>query len=387
MDTISYKGRTPSLKKPIQILKLYLAKQYAKLYSPSIFIGVTGSVGKTSCVYLCAKILSQKYRTLYNNIDPILNIPSTLLKLNPAIKKVILEMGVEHKGDMDFYLSLIKPKTVIFTNISYAHSENLGSISEIMQEKGKLIESLEQDGVAIMNWDDVNCRKIASSCKGAVIFYGTDAQNCTLWAGNIRIENLQTIFELNLGVERVKIDYRLLGSHQVYVALAAATLGIVFDIPLTKIKLVLESIEPEEHNLQPLNGPNNSIILDDTLGASPSDVEAAIDTLLQIPARRRVIVLGEMKQLGKWAEKLHRQIAQRIFKEKLDLVLLGGGNAQIIAEELKSLGFWEERVYSNLQNSQIVGKLLKTLGRGDVCLIKGSKDIRLDEVVKRIAKK
>lgn len=388
MDPISYKGRIPGFKKPIQALKVYFAKQYAKLYPPFLFVGVTGSVGKTTCVKLCAKILSQKYQTLSTeNIDPILTIPSTLLKLNPSIKKVILEMGVEYKGEMDFYLSLIRPKTVIVTNISYAHSENLGDISQILQEQGKLIDSLDQDGVAIMNWDDVNCRKLASTCRGAVIYYGSDAQNCTLWAGNIRIENLRTIFELNLGVERVKVDYRLLGSHQVYVALAAATLGAVSEIPLTKIKLVLESIEPEEHCLQPLFGPNGSIILDDTLGASPLDLEAAIDTLLQIPSRRKVIVLGEMKQLGKYAERLHRQIAQRIYKEKLDLVLLGGGNAQIIAEELKSLGFWEERIYSSLQNSQIVGKLLKTLDRGDVCLIKGSKDIRLDEVVKRIAKK
>jgi len=106
-----------------------------------------------------------------------------------------------------------------------------------------------------------------------------------------------------------------------------------------------------------------------------------------VPARRRVLVLGEMRELGQYSEKLHRQIAQRIYKEKLDLIFLGQGDAQIIADELRSLGFWEERMESNLQNSELVTKLLKTLGKGDVCLIKGSKAVRLDEVVKRIAKK
>lgn len=384
-----YKTRIPVLKKPIHLLRIYLAKQYAKLYPQEMFIGVTGSVGKTTCVQIAAAVLSQKFRTLttHPNLDPVLNIPITLLKLNPTVKKVILEMGVEYKGEMDFYLSLIKPKTVIFTKISYAHSEYLGSINEILQEKGKLIESLGEEGVAVLNWDDINSKKLAAKCKGSTIYYGTDPKVCTIWAGNIKIENFKTTFELNLGVERVKVNFKLLGSHQVYPALAAATLGIIYDIPLTKIKLALESIEPAEHRLQVVAGPNGAVILDDTYNSSPAALDAAIDTLLQVPARRRVIVLGEMRELGKYSDQLHRQVAQRIYKEKLDLVCLGLGDAQIIADELKSLGFWEERIDANLQNSQLVSKLLKILGKGDVCLIKGSRAIRLDEVVKRITKK
>lgn len=384
-----YKTRIPVLKKPMHLLRIYLAKQYAKLYPREMFIGVTGSVGKTTCVQIAAAVLSQKFNTLTTrpNLDPVLNIPITLLKLNPTVKKVILEMGVEYKGEMDFYLSLIKPKTVIFTKISYAHNEYLGSINEILQEKGKLIESLGEEGVAVLNWDDINSKKLAARCKGSTIYYGTDPKACTVWAGNIRIENFMTTFELNLGVERVKVNFKLLGSHQVYPALAAATLGVIYDIPLTKIKLALESIEPSEHRLEVLAGPNNAIVLDDTYNSSPAALDAAIDTLLQVPARRRILVLGEMKELGKYSDQLHRQVAQRIYKEKLDLVFLGLGDAQIIADELKSLGFWEERVDANLQNSQLVSKLLKILGKGDVCLIKGSRAIRLDEVVKRITKK
>lgn len=384
-----YKTKIHILKKPFHLLRMYLAKQYAKLYPAEMFIGVTGSVGKTTTVTACSAVLSQKYNTLSTepNLDPILNIPSTLLKLTPRVKKVILEMGVEYKGEMDFYLSLVRPKTAIFTRISYAHSETLGDINEILQEKGKLIESLNKDGVAILNYDDPNCKKLAARCKGTVFYYGTDPKNCTVWAGNPKIENFATTFEVNLGVERVKVNLQLLGLHQIYPALAAALLGVVFDIPLTKIKLALESIEVVEHRLQALSGPNGSILLDDTYNCSPSALDGAIDTLLQIPARRRVVVLGEMRELGKYSEQLHRQVAQRLYKEKLDLVFLGQGETQIIADELKSLGFWEERLESNLQNSQLVVKLLKTLSKGDVCLIKGSRAVRLDEVVKRVAKK
>lgn len=384
-----YKTKIPGFKKPLHLLKIYLARQYAKLYSQEIFIGVTGSVGKTTCIQAALSILSQKYKTLATlpNLDPILNIPSTILQIKPGIKKVILEMGIEYPGEMDFYLSLAQPQTVVITKIAYAHSEYLGNLDEITKEKGKLVEQLDEEGVAILNWDDPPCRKLAKGCRGTIVYFGTDPQNCTVWAGNIKLEDFKTTFELNLGVERVKVNFKLLGLHFVYPALAAAAIGVVNNVPLTKIKLALEDFEPSEHRMQTFSGPNGSLILDDTYNSSPAAVEAAIDTLLQISARRRVLVLGEMRELGAYSDQLHRQIAQKIFKEKIDLCFFGQGDAQIIAEELKSLGFWEERVESNLQNSQIVAKLLKNLGKGDVVLIKGSRAVRLDEVVKRITKK
>lgn len=384
-----YKTKISPLKKQLHLLRIYLAKQYAKLYNKERFIGVTGSVGKTTAVVASLAVLSQKFKVTATkpNLDPILNIPATLLRMTPNTQKCILEMGIEYPGEMDFYLSLIRPKVAIVTKISYAHSQYLGSISDIASEKGKLVGQLPPDGVAILNWDDLETRKLSQNCKGNVIYFGTDEQNCNVWTGNIRIEDFKTIFELNLGVERVKVNYKLLGKHQVYPALCAAALGVLYDIPLTKIKLALESIEAFEHRMQIVPGPSGSVILDDTYNSSPVALEEAIETLTQIPARRRVMVLGEMRELGQYSEKLHRQIAQKIYKDKIDMVFLGGGDANFIADELKSLGFLMERVETNLQNSQIVSKLLKVLGKGDICLIKGSRAVRLDEVVKRIAKK
>ena len=385
----AYKTKIPPFKKPFHLLRIYLARQYAKMYPRETFIAITGSVGKTTATQACVAVLSQKYKTISTkeNLDPILNIPSTILRLKPSIKKAVFEMGIEYKGEMDFYLSIVRPLTAIVTKISYAHSEYLGSIEEIIEEKGKLIESLPKDGVAILNWDDPNCRKMAEKSKAQVVYFGTDPKNCTVWAGNVKIENFKTIFELNLGVERVKINYQLLGFHQIYSCLAAAALGVCMNIPLTQIKFGLEKIKPSEHRMQVLAGPNGSVVIDDTYNSSPAALEAAIDTLLQIPARRKILVLGEMRELGEYSEKLHRKIAQRIYQEKIDMVLLGQGEAHYISSELSELGFLPERMESDLQNSQIVSKLLRTLGKGDVCLIKGSRAVRLDEVVKRISKK
>lgn len=384
-----YKTRIHILKKPLHLLRIFFARGYAKLYEREKFIGVTGSVGKTTCVVSSEAVLSQKYNVISTkpNLDPVLNIPLTVLKMTPSTQKCILEMGIEYVGEMDFYISIVRPKTVIVTKISYAHSEFLGDISAISREKGKLLEQLPKDGVAILNWDDLECRKLAQKCRGTVVFFGTDEKNCNVWAANFKMENFSTTFELNLGVERVKVNYKLLGKHQVYPALGAAALGVVFDVPLTKIKLALESMEPFEHRMQPMPGPSGSVILDDTYNSSPSAVEEALETLVQVPARRRIAVLGEMRELGQYSEALHREVARKIYREKIDLIFLGTGDAQIIADELGSLGYLEERMAVNLQNSQIVSKLLKTLGKGDVCLIKGSRVLRLDEVVKRIARK
>ncbi len=384
-----YKTRISPIKKPLHLLRIFLAKQYVKLYGGDKFIAVTGSVGKTTCVTLSKIILSKKFKVISTktNLDPILNIPSTILKMTPQIQKCILEMGIEYPGEMDFYLSLVRPKTVIITKITYAHSEFLGGLSEIANEKGKLLEQLPEDGVAVLNWDDLETRKLSARFHGNIVYFGTDSQNCNIWAGNFKIENFRTIFELNLGVERVRVEYKLLGKHNIYPALAAAALGVVYDIPLTGIKLALESIEPFEHRMQPVIGPNGSVIIDDTYNSSPVACEEAIETLLELPARRRVVVLGEMRELGKYSDAMHREVARKIYKDKIDMVFLGTGDALIIADELKNLGMLDEKVETNMQNSQMVARLLKTLGKGDVCLIKGSRASRLDEVVKRIAKK
>ncbi len=388
-----WQGISP-LKKRGHLARFFLAKQYARVLPRSLFIGITGSVGKTTTVVACKEVLSQKFPTLAStdtkkgvaNLDPIFNLPMTILKVRPRIKKVVLEMGIEHPGEMEMYLSLVRPATAIITRIFYAHSEFLGNLEEIIKEKGKLVEQLPKDGVAILNWDDLNTRKLSEKTVAEVVYFGLDGKNCHVWADKVRVENLQTIFELNYGVERVEIVSNLLGKHQIYSLLAAASLGIACGIPLINIKKGLEAVVGLDHRMQVFAGFNGSTIIDDTYNSSPAAVEEAIETLNAIPARRRIVVLGEMRELGEYSEKLHRQIASKIYKEKIDLVLTGGGDANFIADELLKLGFIPERLYAGLQNPEIASKLLKVVSRGDVILVKGSRATRLDEVVKRITK-
>ena len=378
-----------TFKKPFHLVRFFAARSYAKFFPREIFIGVTGTVGKTTTVAAANLVLGQKFKILSTtpSLDPILNIPITILKLKPNTKKVILEMGIEYPTEMDIYLKLVQPAVGIVTSIAYQHSQFLGDLANIAKEKGKLIRQLPKKGFAILNYDDLIVRKMADETEAEVIFFGTDQKHCHVWAGNIKIENLRTSFELNYGVERVRIDYPLLGFHQIYPALAAAALGLSSGLTLSTIKKGLEKVEPQDHRLVPIEGMNGSTILDDSYNGSPVSVEAALDTLNRIPARRRIVVLGETKELGKFSEEQHRQIGRLIYKHRVDLVLLGTGDANFIATELTTLGFPSDRMEINCQNPQITRKLIKVLGKGDVCLIKGSRSLRLDEVVKKVVKK
>lgn len=378
-----------NFKKPFHLARFFAAQNFIKLYKRELFVGVTGTVGKTTTVAAASIVLKQKMKVISTipSLDPILNIPITLLKVKPNTKKVILEMGVEYPGEMDIYLNLVKPATAIVTSVAFQHSQFLGDLKGIAFEKGKLVKQLPKDGLAILNYDDPMVRKMAEETNAEVIYFGHDSQKAHVWAGNIKIENLKTTFELNYGVERVKIDYPLLGLHQTYPALAAAALGLSLGISLSSIKKALEKMEPQEHRLVALEGLGGSIILDDSYNGSPISVEAALDTLMKIPARRRIVVLGETRELGEFSEEQHRLIARALYRDRVDLILLGTGDAAFIADELSVLGFPTERMEVDCQNPQIARKLIKVLGKGDVCLVKGSRSLRLDEVVDRIIKK
>jgi UDP-N-acetylmuramoyl-tripeptide--D-alanyl-D-alanine ligase len=382
------------LKKRGHLARFFLARHYARLFPREIFVGITGTVGKTATAVASTAVLREKYSVLsttetmpgVKNLDPIFNLPMTLLKVKKSIKKVILEMGIEHPGEMDLYLGLVKPATAIVTMINYAHSQFLGDIDSIAKEKGKLVEQLPEKGFAILNWDDPNTRKLAEKTAAQVIYYGKDQKNCHVWADNLRIENFRLVFELNYGVERVEVRSQLLGFHQVYSLLAAAALGLSLEMPLFTIKKGLEKVEQLEHRMEVRPGYNNSIIIDDSYNGAPIAVEEAVETLNQVPARRRIVVLGEMRELGEFSERMHRGIARTLYKEKVDLVLTGKGEAEIISDELLKLGFIPERLSSGMTNPEIVAKLLKILAKGDVVLIKGAQLTRMDEVAERLVK-
>jgi len=362
-------------------LKHKLISQYSKFISPQKVILISGSVGKTSTLLACESALSQNGPVL-SITDSILDKPEALLKITPAVKKVLLEAKIENPEGGKKLVDLVHPEVLIITNV--LEDQNQLSVEQQLEEYSVLLEKLPPQGAVILNWDDPHSRKLADKTPAEVIFIGTDQKYCHLWAGNIQISKFRVIFELNYGVERVEIETNFITKPQIYSLLMAAALGLKTGLRLTQLKVQLEQVFPQDHLLNIVSGFNGSTVIDGSGDGAVITTIGAIESLNFVSARRRVVVLGPMRGIN--LEKQYRQIARKIYQDKIDLVLLGKGEVQTVGDELLKLGFIAERLEQDLTNPQIVGNLLKVLGKGDVVLVKGAKEVRLDEVVTKISK-
>ncbi len=375
-----------SFKNPAHFIKYQIGKRMTHLYPQSLFIGITGSVGKSTTLWLTDMILSKKYETISTSMegDPLVNVAQTLMKLRPNIKKAILEISIQKITDVESYLSSFKPFNLVITNISYDAVGNFGSLEQINQQYLTFVGNLPKEGYAILNYDDLNTRKLADNLDCQIAFYGTDPKNCHIYATNIKINKNSTQFEINYGVERAEVSLPLVGRHYVYAALAACCVGIISGMTLFNIQKIFDNLKLMNMGVL-LDGIAGWMVIDESSNISYLSTLNNLDLLNELPARRRILILSEIKGLGGLSEKLHRQIAQKIYKNKCaDIVMLTGGESNYLADELLSLGFLSEQVEVVSSNNQLVNKILTVASNGDLILIKGHKSFRFNEVVARI---
>lgn len=374
-------------------LKFYMAKQYSKMIPSSKIIAVAGNLGKSTTVSLLSSILSQKFvlaktqsPALQNSVENFLSLADAVFKITPKTQKAIIELDPKSHQEVDNLKEFVKFNCLVITNFSDLKESFPDESVKSGMALEELIKVLDSKGTLILNWEDASVRRFADKFTGNVVFFGLEEKNCHVWASNIRIENFQTIFELNYGVERVEIRSNLLGAHQLPAMLAAAAAAINLDISLISVKKGIEKVVSLEGRMDVLNGVNGSIIVDDTYDGDTKGFFEALKTINLIPARRRIVVLGEMSADIKTSEKIHTLIAREIYSNKIDLVLLGSGQTKFIETELINLGFIPERMLASLQNPAIVSNLVKILGKGDIVLVKGHPNLRFSEVVKRVSK-
>ncbi len=382
-------------KKHAYSLKLYMAKQYARLIPASKIIAITGTLGKSTTVALLDSIISQKMvmsapgaTALQTSLENFLNLADGVFKITPKIEKAILELDPKNVGEVDNLAEFVKFNCLTITHFSELKESFPDESEQQAAAYEELVRMLPGQGTLILNWEDALVRRLSDKYKGRgdVVFFGFDEKNCHVWASNVRIEDLQTVFELNYGVERVEVRSNLLGHHQIIPVLAAASVAINMGFNLISVKKGIEKVNVLPGRMEVVTGLNNAVIIDDTYDGDTKALLEAIKTINLIPARRRILVLGEMAADIKTSEKIHLQIAREIYSNKIDLVLLGSGQAKYIEEELTKLGFIPERMLSGLQNPAIVANLIKILGKGDVVLIKGHPNLRFSEIVKKVSK-
>lgn len=368
-------------KKPLHFTHTNLAKAYLKLIPKIQVIAIAGSVGKTLTQIAVSSVLSQKYPTVVGNenLDPTFRIPQTILKTKPWHQYLILEYGVEHPHDMDHYLKIAKPKIGIMTVLSAEHTKYFGNMEGVIKEESKLVHALPKSGYAILNADDPLSHILASKTRATIIWYGQKAKK------GIKISHYkQNIhgakFRMHYGGQIASVHWKIIGKHQLLSVYAASTVGIICGLTLKQIAKGLSQVKAPPHRLN-AKSTEHINILDDTYNSSPRAAIESITTLKELgKGKKKIAVLGEMKDLGELSETSHQEVGLKIAKSTINYLITLGSVAAIISKSAKKAGFKGEII--NVKSTKEAIRKLKTISnKKTLVLVKGSRHAHMERIV------
>lgn len=330
-------------------IKRRMARSYLRFlqkYTNIKVIGITGSAGKTTTKEMLFSILKSQGKSVCTRtyIDPVYNIPNTILRALPGTKYLILEMGVEYPGEMDFYLWLAKPDIGIITNIFPAHTEFLGDIEGVFREKSKLVLSLNRDEVAVLNLGDRKLKSLSNNLRAKIIWF----------------EPSENPFLQNANAART----------------VAKTLGVNAE----GIEKGLANYQRPPHRLEVIEHKSGAIILDDSYNSNPWAALSTLEYFNKMAKGKKIAVLGDMLELGDYDEIGHRELGREVAKSNFDSVIAVGKSSKFLIDEVrKRSGETKTYLLNNVEETFPIAERL--LGKNVSMLIKGSRSIGLDKLV------
>lgn len=345
-------------------------------------IGITGSVGKSTTKELTTTVLKQRYRTLKNsgNLNNEIGLPMTLWRMSEGHHRAVLEMGFYVPGEIKFLCDLAQPSVGVLTTIGTVHAERAGSREDIARGKSELVQALPPapDGVAILNYDDDLIRNMASQTEAKVFFYGLNPE-ADLWADQVEGLGLEGIkFRLHFQGETIHLKVPLIGRHSVHTVLRAAAVGLVEGLSWDEIGKGLRS-EHTQLRLVAVRSTSGALILDDTYNASPKSMLADLN-LLEEMGGRKIAVLGDMLELGRYEHEGHMKVGIRA-AQVADVLVTVGEKAEIIANAAGKNGLDQSRIHVFKESIDVTAFLNEFLQGDDVVLVKGSHGMRMDKIV------
>ena len=355
-------------------------------------VAITGSVGKTSTKELAASVLKQRYHTHHNrgNLNSQQGLPLALLGLHTDHQRTVLEMGMYHLGEIRHLCSLAQPHIGLVTNVGPSHLQRLGTIARIAQAKAELIEALpnaSHGGIAILNHDDPHVRAMAARTDARLFYYGLTPQ-ADLWADQIESLAMAGIrFRLHHRQQDGRIHSQplklpLLGTHNVQTALAAAAVGLVNHLTWQQIVAGLQCA-PAQPRLIVTPAINGATIIDDTYNASPASTLAALNLLNDLrngTGRRRIAILGDMRELGSFTAEGHKQVGLHAAR-LTDLLVTVGNLGRIIADQARRSGLPTRAIHATDDFETAVHILKQLTQPRDLLLVKGSRALGMDRIV------
>src|SRR6202451_3295464 len=302
-------------------------------------VGVTGSAGKTTTKEAIAHVLGARFRVLKSagNFNNHFGLPLMLLKLEPEHDIAVIEMGMSHAGEIRALAEIARPEIGVFTNVAPVHLEFFASLAGIARAKYELMESLPASGVAVLNADDEYVSQFGRDFNSKVVTYGTRA------VAEVRAQNLQT-----RGAEGSEFDIvttsvcehatlPLVGEHNILNALAAVAVGLARGLKLSETVAALATLAPPDKRGQVLQLGNITVI-NDCYNSNPKALHAMVDALAAMKARRRIVVAGEMLELGPAAAEMHRVAGQHMDEQKIHALVGVRGLAQDMVARARNAG-------------------------------------------------
>jgi UDP-N-acetylmuramoyl-tripeptide--D-alanyl-D-alanine ligase len=350
-------------------------------------IGITGSMGKTTTKEAMAHLLAIQYRVhrTKGNFNNHFGLPLGLLTLEPEYDLAVVEMGMSHIGEIAALARIAGPNEAVVTNVAPVHLESFDSIAGIARAKYELVEALPHGGTAVLNADDEYVSQFGRDFKGKVVLFGLKPNGHV--PADVRGENIEilgpegTRFDLVSREVRQPVQSPLLGKHNVYNVLAAAAIALEHGITPSEIAAALPSLQAADKRGQVVQ-LGNITVLYDCYNSSPKALMAAVDTLAAMPARRRIVVAGEMLELGTAGEELHREcgryMAGNAAGRKLDFLLGVRGLAKPMVDAASEAGMTAEFVATPEEAGEWLARKARD---GDVVLLKASRGVKLEKAL------
>jgi UDP-N-acetylmuramoyl-tripeptide--D-alanyl-D-alanine ligase len=348
-------------------------------------LAVTGSAGKTTTKEMLAHLLATSYRVMKStgNLNNHIGLPLQLLKLEPEHDLAVVEMGMNHAGEIRALAALAQHDLAVVTCVAPVHLEFFGSVAEIARAKYELVDTLHPGGVAVLNADDEYVSQFGRDFKGTVVTFGI-RKAADVAARNVKLRGIAgSTFDLVAGSVCEPVKLPLVGEHSIYNALAAAAAAMERGVPPSQAAAALATLRPSDKRGQVLE-VRGATIINDSYNSNPRALETMIDTLASMKAERRIVIAGEMLELGPAADALHRESGRHAAKKKIDLVIGVRGLAQALAEAACGAGV--QSLF--LETPEQAGEwLARELRPGDAVLLKASRGVKLERALEVLREK
>ena len=366
------------------------------------FIAVTGSNGKTTTKDMISAVLSSKYKTLKNegNFNNQIGLPLTLFNLNRSHELAVLEMGMSSFGEIEELVDIVNPNVAVITNIGMAHIENLGSKKNILKAKMEITKNLSKDDILLFNGDDEYLKSLKlqeqrtqknrllvfsrepSPCVQRISF-GLEKDNDFYPEQVYDLGERGTAIEILINSTTHKFSIKQPGLNNVYNALVAIWIGLFYRLSPLEINKSFQSFMPTKMRMEILE-KNEFKIINDCYNASPNSMKAALSVLANSSGVRKIAILANMLEMGRFSEKGHRIVGKYVADNDIDVLITVGEDAKWIAKEAIIIGLNENKIFAMNNIQEIKPLLKKMITQGDIILVKGSRGMEMEKVVQFI---